>query len=78
MARELGADLADAIAEADHVVEPLPGEFVEMLCAAALEVDPSLAHHSYGVGMKRLGVASRATGVDFACAEMFGHCLGHL
>src|SRR5687767_9727679 len=37
-AGELGADLAHAIAEADHVVEALVGEFAEVLGAAPGEI----------------------------------------
>src|SRR5512132_1752673 len=46
-AGELGADLAHAIAEADHVVEALPGEFAQVFGTTAGEVDAALAHHPY-------------------------------
>src|SRR5215213_9773432 len=52
--REIGADLADAIAEADHVVESLGRELVEVLGLPPAEIDAARAHHAHGVGMKRL------------------------
>ena len=64
MRRELGADLANAIAQRDHQVEGLRDELVEVLAPIAAEVDASLADHAHGVGMQRLGVAPGADCLD--------------
>ena len=41
--RELGTDLADAVAQGDHEVEALGHELVEVLGAVRADVDPALA-----------------------------------
>ena len=64
--RELGADLADAVAQRDHHVEALRDELVEVLGAVAADVDAALAHHAHRVGMQRLRVAAGADGLDRA------------
>src|SRR4051812_4516361 len=56
-ARKLGADFADAVAEADDIVEATPCELAEMLRTAPRQVDPARAHHPHGIGMQRLGIA---------------------
>src|SRR6266498_3454042 len=43
-ARELGTDLAHAIAEADHIVKALVSELAEVLGTTACEFDPARAH----------------------------------
>src|SRR5215207_1362648 len=59
---ELGTDLTHAVAEADHVVEAPAAELVEVLGAAAGQIDAALAHHADGVRMQRLGMAPGADG----------------
>ena len=71
-AGELGADLAHAVAERDHVVEALPGELVQVLGAPASDVDAALAHHAHRVGMQRLGVAARADRAHRAAGQLLG------
>ena len=44
MRRELGTDLADAVAQRDHEVEPLRDELVEVLGPVRADVDPTLVH----------------------------------
>ena len=46
---KLGADLAHAVAQADHVVEAPAGELAEVLGATAGEVDAVRAHHAHRV-----------------------------
>src|SRR5689334_8255108 len=53
-ARELGTDLAHAVAKADHVVEPQGPELAEVLRTAAREIDPALAHDLHSRGMEWL------------------------
>src|SRR4051812_42579156 len=53
-AGELGADLAHAIAEADHVVEAPAGELAQVLGAPPRDVDAAVADHAHCVGMQRL------------------------
>jgi hypothetical protein len=77
-AGELGADLADAIAEADHVVEALAAELVEMLGSAAGEVDPALAHHAHRVRVQRLRLAAGAQRLDLAPAQALDERFGDL
>ena len=59
--RELGADLADPVAQRDHDVEALRDELVEVLGAVRADVDAALLHHPHRVGMQRLRMAARAT-----------------
>src|SRR4051812_33156236 len=77
-AGELGADLAYAVAQADHVVEALGRELVEVLGSAPGQVDAAVAHHSHGVGVQRLWVAARARRAHGAAGELLGEGLGHL
>src|SRR4051812_11240312 len=77
-ARELAADLAPAVPEADHVVEALARELVEVLGAPRRDVDAALAHHAHGVGVERLGAAARARRADGAAREVCAERLGHL
>src|SRR5690606_13454880 len=44
--REVRADLADTVAQADHMVEGLTGELVEVLGPAVADVDAALPHHA--------------------------------
>ena len=76
--RELGADLANAVAQRDHAVEALRGEFVQVLGAVGADVDPPLAHDADGVGMERFRVAAGARGFDRAVGLVFEERLGHL
>ena len=64
--RELGTDLADAIAERDHHVEAIGDELVEVLGAVAADVDPASLHDAHRVRMQRLGIAAGAGRVDRA------------
>src|SRR5215211_4603039 len=75
---ELGAYLAHAIAEADHVVEALPGELAQMLGATPGEVDVALAHHADRVGVKRLRMAARAVRAEGAVGQPLREGLGDL
>ena len=59
--RELGTDLADAVAQRDHEVEPLATELVEVLGSVRADVDAALLHDPHRVGMERLRIAARAT-----------------
>ena len=54
------AHLADPVAQADHVVEPLPGERAHGAWLTAADVDAVLQHHPDRVGVQRLRVAARA------------------
>src|SRR4051812_7617596 len=63
---ERGADLADAIAEADHAVEAKVGDLADRLRAPRGDVDATVEHDAHGIGMERLGVAARAEGTDRA------------
>src|SRR5688572_18359363 len=54
LVRELGADLSDLVAERDDVVEAAAGVSPEMLGGVAGDVDATLGHHLYRVGMQRL------------------------
>ena len=76
--RELGADLAHAIAEADHVVEALGGELAEVLGTPPRDIDAALAHHPHRVGMQRLGMAARACRAHRAAGQPLGERLGDL
>ena len=60
-AGELGAHLADAVAQRDHVVEPLtPTNSSRCLERRPADVDAALAHDPHRVGMKWLGMAAGA------------------
>src|SRR4051794_41021879 len=59
-ARELGADLADAVAERDHVVEALAGELAQTLGAPAGDVYPAAAHRVHRLVAQRLRPAAGA------------------
>src|ERR687885_2413163 len=78
VAGELGADLAHAVAEADHVVELFLGELTQVLGAPTAELDAALAHHPHGVRVQRLEMASGAAGLDRAAAELLDDRLGDL
>ena len=67
VAREVGADLSDAVAQRDDEIERLLGEDLEVLRGATAQVDAVLvSHHPDGVGVQGLGVAAHAGGVDRA------------
>jgi hypothetical protein len=78
VAREFGADLAHAVAEADRVVEALIAELAQVLGAPAAEVDAALPHHPHGVGVKRLGMATGALSLDGVARELLDERLGDL
>src|SRR4051794_25067342 len=59
-AGELGADLAHPIAQRDHVVEPSPGQRVDVLRPLGADVDAPLLHDADRVRVHRLRVAARA------------------
>src|SRR3954464_2191313 len=59
-ARELWADLSHSVAEADHVVEALTRELVQVLGAPLGNVQAACAHHPHGVRVKWLGIAACA------------------
>ena len=63
-AAEIGADLADSVAEGDHVVEAISGELVEVLAAPARHVDAVLGHHTDCVRVQVLGAAAGAGDLD--------------
>ena len=73
-----GQTSADAIAQADHVVEALPGEPAQALGTSPGDVDATRAHHTDRVGMQRLRVAPGAHGLDRATGEVLAERLGHL
>src|SRR3954447_18445877 len=58
--RELGADLAHAVTESDHVVERLARELAQMLGAQAADGQAATAHDAKRVRMQGLGSAARA------------------
>ena len=72
------ADLAYAVAEADHVVKGQPDELAEVLGAAGHEVDSALAHDPHRVGMQRLGMAAGADRAHRAGRQLLGQRLRHL
>ena len=78
VAGELQADLADPIAQADHVAEPLPGQRVQVLGSAPADVDAVLAHDQHRVRMQRLGPAARADRLDRAPGQLPKQRLGQL
>ena len=78
MAGEFRADLADPVAQADHVPEPLPGERVQVLDPVPADVDAVLAHDQHRVRVQRLGLAARAGRLDHVPAELSEQRLGHL
>ena len=69
------ADLAHAIAEADDVVEPLPGELAQVLGAPPAS---RARHHPDGVGMQRLGPAAALAASHGAAGQPLAERLGHL
>ncbi len=78
MAGELRADLADPVAQADHVPEPLPGERVQVLGPAPADVDAVLVHDQHRLRVQRLGLAARAGRLDRVPAELSEQRLGQL
>src|SRR5690348_15405119 len=70
MASELRADLADPVAQRDHVAEPLPGELRQVLGPAPADVDAVLAHHPYRLRVQRLRMAARARHLDRAPGQL--------
>ena len=60
MIREHRADLPDAVTQTDHEVKPVARERVEVLGAAARDIDPALGEHPHRVGVKRFGGAAGA------------------
>ena len=78
MAGELRADLADPVAQRDHVAEPLPGELLQVLGPAPADVDAVLAHDPHRLRMQRLGTAARAGRLDRAPGQLSEQRLGHL
>ena len=77
-AGELGADLAHAIAEADHVVEAPITELAQVLGAAPGEVDAALAHHPHRVGMQGLRMAAGAGCAHRSAGQLLAERLGDL
>ena len=69
---EVGADLAHAIAQADHMVEPLPDELLQVLGATALDVEAAFAHHLHGGRVQRLGMAAGADHLHPDAADAAG------
>src|SRR5262245_32398585 len=77
-ALELRADLADAVAERDDDVEAPGRELVQVLRAAAADIDPALAHHPHRLGVQRLRAAARALGRHAAAGARLDQRLRHL
>ena len=76
---ELGAHLAHPVTQADHPVEALVGEQVQMLRRVAGQVDAVLvSHHPHRVGVQRLGMAAGAVRLDGPTGTSPGQRLGHL
>ena len=79
VARKLGADLAHTVTQADHVVEALPCELVEVLGPAPGRSMPNWGITRDRVRVHRLGVAARALlTVTAAPARCRSQRLGHL
>jgi hypothetical protein len=75
---ELRTDLANAVAQGDHVIEVLVSEHAQVRRRAAAYVDASFAHHPDGVRVQRLGVAARAGGGHRPAGQVLKEGLGHL
>ena len=75
VAGELWADLADLVAQADHVVEALPGERVQVRGLVPSQVDAVvLAQHPHRGGMQLFGMtpALAASTSHFVAAQQGG------
>ena len=75
---EFGADLADLVAQADHVVEMAAGHRVQMPRQLVGDVDAVLlAQNPCGVGVDtRFGVAAGADYLDMAAGAVAQQGLG--
>src|SRR6188472_1283049 len=62
--RKCRTDLANAVAQGDHAVEPLGTELVEVFGSASGDVEPVRAKDADGVRVQRFRVAPGARGVD--------------
>ena len=78
MAGELRADLANPVAQRDHVAEPLPGELLQVLGPVPADVDAVLAHHPHRLRVQWLGTAARPGHLDRASGQLPEQRLGHL
>jgi hypothetical protein len=81
MAGELRADLADPVAQRDHVAEPLPGELLQVLGPAPADVDAVLAHDPHRLRVQRLRTltaAARAGHLNPAPGQLAEQRLGDL
>jgi hypothetical protein len=77
-AGELGADLADLVAQGDDPVEPGVREPVEVLGRASGDVDAPFGHHADRVRMQRLRVAARAARPDRTGRQVLEESLSYL
>jgi hypothetical protein len=72
------AHFTDPVAQADHVVEALPGEPAHVLGLTAGDIDAMLAHHCDRVRMHGLGVAAGAGCCHRRARQPLHDRLGHL
>ena len=79
VAGELGAHLAHPVAQADHPVEALVGEHVQVLGRLSGQVEAVLvSHHPHRVGVHGLGMATGAVRLDDPAGPSPRQRLGHL
>src|ERR1700693_4386066 len=77
-ARKHGAVLIGAIADSNHHIKMLPGEFLHRLRAVIGNVDARLAHRLNRQWMNERGMRSGTRHVQRALREMAKDALGHL
>ncbi len=75
---EIGADLTNPVAQGDHVVEPVSGEFAQMLAAQSGRVEIELLQHGDRVRVQGLRPAPGAESHQLPGSDIPGDHLGEL